>query len=131
MNTTEINDMELTRQKWVNEGGIFFPISGNTVLLKTPGRGVFNVVKSQNPMDARLGLQRIADTFEFNFKIYELGCEDMLRTIKTTWESRVFVEGEKNLGVIFNGLKGTGKTLSAKLLCNALDLPVVIVQYPY
>ena len=128
---TNINDTGLTRQKWVNEGGIFFPISGDTVLLKTPGRGIFNVVKSPNPMDARLGLQRIADTFEFNFKIYELGCDEMLKTIKKTWESDVFVKGEKNLGVIFNGLKGTGKTLSAKLLCNALDLPVVIVQYPY
>ena len=131
MNRTESNDMELTRQKWVNEGGIYFPISGDTVLLKTPGKGVFNVVKSQNPMDARLGLQRIGDTFEFNFKIYELGCEEMLQTIRKTWESEVFVKSEKNLGVIFNGLKGTGKTLSAKLLCNALDLPVVIVQYPY
>lgn len=131
MNRIESNDMELTRQKWVNEGGIYFPISGDTVLLRTPGKGVFNVVKSQNPMDARLGLQRIGDTFEFNFKIYELGCEKMLQTIRKTWESEVFVRGEKNLGVIFNGLKGTGKTLSAKLLCNALDLPVVIVQYPY
>ena len=131
MNRIESNDMELTRQKWVNEGGIYFPISGDTVLLRTPGKGVFNVVKSQNPMDARLGLQRIGDAFEFNFKIYELGCEEMLQTIKKTWESEVFMKGEKNLGVIFNGLKGTGKTLSAKLLCNALDLPVVIVQYPY
>ena len=128
---TNINDMELTRQKWVNEGGILYPISGSTVLLKTPGKGIFNLVKSPNPMDTRLGLQRIGDTFEFNFKIYELGCDEMLSTIKKTWESDVFVKGEKNLGVIFNGLKGTGKTLSAKLLCNALDLPVVIVQYPY
>lgn len=128
---TNINDTGFTRQKWVNEGGILYPISGDTVLLKTPGRGIFNVVKSQNPMDARLGLQRIANTFEFNFKIYELGCDEMLRTIKKTWESEIFVKGEKNLGVIFNGLKGTGKTLSAKLLYNALDLPVVIVQYPY
>ncbi len=128
---TNNNGMELTRQKWVNEGGIYFPISGDTVLLRTPGNGIFNVVKSPNPMDARLGLQRIGDTFEFNFIIYELGCDEMLRTIKKTWESDVFVKGEKNLGVIFNGLKGTGKTLSAKLLCNALDLPVVIVQYPY
>ena len=128
---TNNNDMELTRQKWVNEGGILYPISGNTVLLKTPGKGIFNLVQSQNPMDARLGLQKIADTFEFNFKIYELGCDEMLKTIKRTWESDVFVKGEKNLGVIFNGLKGTGKTLSAKLLCNALDLPVVIVQHPY
>ena len=131
MNRIERNDMELTHQKWVNEGGIYFPISGNTVLLKSPGKGVFNVVKSQNPMDARIGLQRIGDAFEFNFKIYELGCDEMLRIIKNTWESEVFVKGEKNLGVIFNGLKGTGKTLSAKLLCNALDLPVVIVQFPY
>ena len=131
MNRIENNDMELCRQKWVNEGGIYFPISGDTVLLRTPGEGVFNVVKSPNPMDARIGLQRIGDTFEFNFKIYELGCEEMLRTIKKTWESDVFVKGEKNLGVIFNGLKGTGKTLSAKMLCNALGLPVVIVQYPY
>ena len=56
MNRIERNDMELTHQKWVNEGGIYFPISGNTVLLKSPGKGVFNVVKSQNPMDARIGL---------------------------------------------------------------------------
>lgn len=41
---TNINDMELTRQKWVNEGGILYPISGNTVLLKTPGKGIFNLV---------------------------------------------------------------------------------------
>ena len=131
MDKIESNDMELTRQKWVNEGGIYFPISGDTVLLKTPGKGVFNLVKSPNPMDARLGLQKIGDVFEFNFKIYELGCEEMLKTIKKTWESDVFVGGEKNLGIIFNGLRGTGKTLSAKLLCNALGLPVVIVQCPY
>lgn len=123
--------MELTRQKWVNERGVYFPISGDTVLLKTPGMGVFNVVQSPNPMDARIGLQRIGDAFEFNFKIYELGCEEMLQIIKKTWESEVFVGGDKNLGVIFNGIKGTGKTLSAKLLCNALKLPVLIVQSPY
>ena len=45
---TNINDMELTRQKWVNEGGILYPISGSTVLLKTPGKGIFNLVKSPN-----------------------------------------------------------------------------------
>ena len=131
MNSIENNDLGFARQKWVNEDGIYFPISGDTVLLKTPGEGVFNVVQSSNPMDARIGLQKIGDAFEFNFKIYELGCEEMLQIIKRTWESDVFVEGKKNLGVIFNGLKGTGKTLSAKLLCNALDLPVLIVQSPY
>ena len=93
MNRIESNDMELTRQKWVNEGGVYFPISGDTVLLRTPGKGVFNVVKSQNPMDARLGLQRIGDTFEFNFKIYELGCEEMLQTIRKALVDEVNIHG--------------------------------------
>ncbi len=79
-------------------------------------------------MMTRIGLRRITDRFEFDFKIYELGTEPMIRLIKKTWESAPFVEGGKNLGVIFNGIKGTGKTLSAKLLCNAIGLPVVIVQ---
>lgn len=74
----EINETTSARQKWIDEGGIFYPISGNTTLLKTPGVGVFNLVQSPNPMDARLGLQRIADRFDFNFKIYELGRDGML-----------------------------------------------------
>ena len=79
-------------------------------------------------MMTRIGLKRIADRFEFDFKIYELGTEPMIRLIKKTWESAPFVDDGKNLGIIFNGIKGTGKTLSAKLLCNAIGLPVVIVQ---
>ena len=115
-------------QKWINEDGAFYPVSGDTCLLPSPGDGVFVVKESSNPMMTRIGLQKIADKFEFDFKIYELGTEPMIRLIKRTWESAVFASGEKNLGVIFNGIKGTGKTLSAKLLCNAIGLPVVAVQ---
>lgn len=126
-----VNSTRSLAQKWINEGGTYYPIRGDTVLLDTPGPGIYNVVKSSNPMDARIGLVKIGERFEFNFKVYELGCEEMLCTIQKTWESDVFTNGDKNLGVIFNGLKGTGKTLSAKLLCNALNMPVVIVQYSY
>lgn len=115
-------------QQWINEDGTFFPVSGDTRLLPCPGDGVFVVSESSNPMMTRIGLRRIADRFEFDFKIYELGTEPMIRLIKKTWESAPFIEGGKNLGIIFNGIKGTGKTLSAKLLCNAIGLPVVIVQ---
>lgn len=115
-------------QQWINEEGTFYPVSGDTRLLPCPGDGVFVVSESSNPMMTRIGLRRIADRFEFDFKIYELGTEPMIRLIKKTWESTPFIEGGKNLGVIFNGIKGTGKTLSAKLLCNAINLPVVIVQ---
>ena len=120
--------MSVSSQQWINEAGTFYPVSGDTRLLASPGDGVFVVVESATPMMKRIGLSRIGDRFEFDFKLYELGTDPIIRLVKKTWESDTFVEGNKNLGVIFNGIKGTGKTLSAKLLCNAIGLPVVIVQ---
>lgn len=120
--------MNAISQQWINETGTFYPVSGDTRLLTSPGDGVFVVVESATPMMKRIGLKRIGNKFDFDFKLYELGTDPIIRLVKKTWESRPFVEGNKNLGVIFNGIKGTGKTLSAKLLCNAIGLPVVIVQ---
>ena len=115
-------------QQWINESGTFFPVSGDTRLLESPGSGVFVVVQISTPMMKRIGLKKIGERFDFDFKLYELGTEPIIRLVKKTWESDTFIEGNKNLGVIFNGIKGTGKTISAKLLCNAIGLPVVIVQ---
>ena len=115
-------------QQWINESGTFFPVSGDTRLLESPGDGVFVVVQISTPMMKRIGLKRIGDKFDFDFKLYELGSEPIIGLVKKTWQSDTFIEGNKNLGVIFNGIKGTGKTISAKLLCNAIGLPVVIVQ---
>lgn len=115
-------------QQWINESGTFFPVSGDTRLLESPGDGVFVVVQISTPMMKRIGLKKIGEKFEFDFKLYELGSEPIIRLVKKTWNSDTFIKGNKNLGVIFNGIKGTGKTISAKLLCNAIGLPVVIVQ---
>ena len=115
-------------QQWINESGTFFPVSGDTRLLESPGDGAFVVVQISTPMMKRIGLKRIGDKFDFDFKLYELGSEPIIGLVKKTWQSDTFIEGNKNLGVIFNGIKGTGKTISAKLLCNAIGLPVVIVQ---
>ncbi len=115
-------------QQWINESGTFFPVSGDTRLLESPGDGVFVVVQTSTAMMKRIGLKRIGDRFDFDFKIYELGVEPIIGLVKKTWFSAPFIEGNKNLGIIFNGIKGTGKTISAKLLCNAIGLPVVIVQ---
>ena len=115
-------------QQWINESGTFFPVSGDTRLLESPGNGVFVVVQISTPMMKRIGLKKIGERFDFDFKLYELGTEPIIKLVKKTWNSDTFIEGNKNLGVIFNGIKGTGKTISAKLLCNAIGLPVVIVQ---
>ena len=119
------------KQKWILENGVFYPIPGDTTLHISPGVGVFQIYENRSMNGSRLGLVHVADSFQFNFKIYDLGLDDVMKKIDTTWNSDSFVEGQKNLGVIFNGLKGTGKTIAAKVLSNKMGIPVVIVDAPY
>ena len=128
-NKTEKESLRiLEKQKWIEDRGILYPISGCATLLPCPGNGIFRIY--EDPRMKRLGLEKIDESFAFNFKIYDLDCEDIItRTIKT-WTSDIFAGSQKNLGVIFNGLKGTGKTIAAKLLCNRTGLPVVVISKP-
>ena len=91
------------KQKWINEHGVFYPIPGNTTLHITPGTGVFLIHEDRSMSGSRLGLVKLADSFQFNFKIYDLGIEDIMQKIEKTWNSDVFVNGDKNLGVISMG----------------------------
>lgn len=116
-----------TKQKWELNDGVFFPIPGDTTLHANPGNGVFRVYEQKGLGGSRLGLVRIVDKFSFDFKIYDLGTEDIMQKILKTWNSPIFVNVNKNLGVIFNGLKGTGKTIASKILSNRMNLPVVII----
>lgn len=117
-----------SKQKWINDGGILYPIPGYASLLTSPGNGIFRIY--EQPQTKRLGLEKIDDTFRFDFKIYDLDCEDIMSNIIKTWTSDLFRESNKNLGVIFNGIKGTGKTIAAKQLCNRIGLPVIVISKP-
>lgn len=117
-----------SKQKWINDGGILYPIPGYASLLTSPGNGIFRIY--EHPQTKRLGLEKIDDIFRFDFKIYDLDCEEIMSRIIKTWTSDLFRESNKNLGVIFNGLKGTGKTIAAKLLCNRIGLPVIVISKP-
>ena len=117
-----------SKQKWINDGGILYPIPGYASLLTSPGNGIFRIY--EQPQTKRLGLAKIDDTFRFDFKIYDLDCEDIMSNIIKTWTSDLFRESNKNLGVIFNGIKGTGKTIAAKQLCNRIGLPVIVISKP-
>lgn len=116
------------KQKWINENGIFFPIPGSTTIYTSPGDGVFQVVEHKTMTSERIGITKIADEFTFDFKIYDLGIEDTIEKIIKTWKSNLYVNDKKNLGIIFNGIKGTGKTIASKILCNRLHLPVIIIN---
>ena len=122
------NIRKVERQKWINEGGILYPIPAYATLLPCPGRGVFRIYEDMRLK--RLGLEKIDEAFTFNFKIYDLDCEDIIARVIRTWTSELYTRSGKNLGVIFNGLKGTGKTIAAKLLCNRLGLPVIVISKP-
>lgn len=121
-------DNYLNRQKWINEGGVLFPIPGSATLLSTPGDGVFRIYVDART--GRIGLEKIAESFIVNFKVYGTEGKAINDHIIHTWNSDVFQKSGKNLGVIFNGLKGTGKTIAAKQLCNRLGLPTIVVSKP-
>lgn len=69
-----------------------------------------------------LFLVRVQRNFDFSHKIYGLDSKFIAHVLKTynTFQ-------ENTLGVLLSGVKGSGKTVTAKQLCNSLGLPVVIV----
>jgi hypothetical protein len=67
-------------------------------------------------------LEKKYDQFKFNYKIYNLENKFIEHVIRT------FNEDKKNLGVLLNGLKGTGKTVTAQKLANETGLPIIMIN---
>lgn len=67
-------------------------------------------------------LSKIAESFTFDYKLYGLN-QKFIDYVLKTYENTT-----GNLGVLLDGIKGTGKTVTAKELCNRLQLPVILVQ---
>jgi len=65
----------------------------------------------------------ISNSFTLPSKVYDISTEFNDRVVKS------FQNSKGNLGVILNGSQGTGKSVSGKLICNELKLPVFILQY--
>lgn len=113
--------------KWIDEGGIFYPVSSGIVIHSSVGNCVYELYKSNSPTDGRIGLKKVCDKFEFSFKIYDLGFDDLINTVIKTWESEEYIETGKNLGVMLKDKAGAGKSIAAKILCNKLNIPVIII----
>jgi DNA-directed RNA polymerase subunit F len=71
-----------------------------------------------------LYLEKQKTQYEFTYKLY--GDDSFPHRVVT-----VFNAGTANLGVILSGLKGTGKTVQAKQICNLAKLPVILVTQDY
>lgn len=66
-------------------------------------------------------LDRTADNFDFSYEP-EVVDENFINNVIKVWNSTT-----RNLGMLLSGLKGTGKTVTAKILCNSLNIPVICI----
>lgn len=104
---------------WIQDGNTF--MKGSATTKAHPEglpKGIYEVKESMTGYY----LNRLGDSFIFNYKLYGINNEFIEHFIKT------YNNTTGNLGILFNGIKGTGKTVTAEELCNRLKLPVIIVK---
>lgn len=70
-------------------------------------------------------LDKTQENFQFDYKIYDLDTPFINRVLKT------YANDIKNLGVLLYGIKGTGKSVTAKILCNQLKMPIILITKKY
>ena len=102
---------------WIQDGNTF--IKGSATTKAHPEglpKGIYEVKESMTGYY----LNRLGDSFVFNYKLYGINNKFIDHFIKT------YNNTTGNLGVLFN--EGTGKTVTAEELCNRIGLPVIIVK---
>ena len=104
-------------KRWNNEG-VMYSLGNKAKQVKDLPAGIYILNKGM----FGFYLENIADSFEFGHKLYGLETSLIDRIVKT-WNGT-----NRNLGVLLNGLKGTGKTVTSKVVCNMLNLPVILVN---
>lgn len=109
----------MSKQIWLQDGNTFS--QGNATTISHPEgipKGIYEVKLSMSGFY----LYKIAESFTFDYKLYGLN-QKFINYVLKTYENTT-----GNLGVLLDGIKGTGKTVTAKELCNHLQLPVILVQ---
>ena len=104
---------------WVKAGNDFYLREVSQQIDDLPAH-VFKL--RQTPM-GEMYLAQTMEKFEFPYKIYGMEHDFIDRTVKT------YQTTSGNLGLLLNGLKGTGKTVTAQMICNKLELPVIIIDH--
>lgn len=102
--------------QWSVSGNIYNVAEVSGLLPKLPV-AVYNMVETL----AGIHLEKQGDKFEFPYKVYGVETAFINRVVKT-WNN---ISG--NMGLLLNGIKGTGKTVTAQQIANALGLPVILI----
>ena len=108
----------MTRVSWIQSGSVYHRMEGDITNREKLTDGIYEVGLDLSGWH----LIRTGDKFVFDYKVYHLQ-RGFIDHIKKT-----YLNTKGNLGVLFNGTRGTGKTVTAKLLANELDLPIILVK---
>ena len=108
----------MERVSWIQNGSNYKRVEGNVSNVDTVPRGVYNVGLSMTGWY----LERTADEFVFNFKVYGLQTKFIQHVLTA------FKNTKGNFGILLNGTKGTGKSIVDKILANKFNLPIVVVK---
>ena len=85
-------------------------------------KGVYDVKLNRNSGQFFL---RERQSFTFPSKVYGNDHEIVERVLKK------YGSVDRNLGVLLTGIKGSGKTVTAKKICDMSGLPTLIISEPY
>ena len=109
---------EMSNKVWMNTGNSYSQIDPNFEVTQALPVGVYNLELTMFGWK----LFKFADNFVFPYKLYSLENEFVDHVLKT-YENTI-----GNLGILLNGTKGTGKTVTAKVLANRFNLPVIVLK---
>lgn len=107
--------------KIIRNGSTFHPTELDAVESSLP-KGVYTIMFSEMK---GYYLQKNQDEFSLPSKIYNRPDALIARWMKT------WADTKKNMGILLSGIKGSGKTITAQLLCNTLNAPVICVTTPF
>lgn len=108
------------QKKWIDHHGAYSYTDIPSIHRTLPA-GVYELQRGM----MGFYLQHISSNFQVPSKIYDLE-DDFINRVMTTFNAH-----NRNFGVLLKGLKGTGKTITAKLIANKLNLPIVLVTKPW
>ena len=112
---------EVIKKVWSDSDGALY-LSNPAVEMGKLDNGVYRL---EQDMFERLYLRKIYSEFTFDYKIYGLETSFVNRVLKT------YENTTGNLGILLNGVRGTGKTVSSKIIANKLNQPTVVIDVPF
>ena len=108
----------MSNKVWMVNGSSYSQIDPNFEIEKTLSPGIYNLELTMFGFQ----LKKFANEFVFPYKVYQLESEFIDHVLKT------YENTTGNLGILLNGTKGTGKTVTAKILANRLNLPIIVLK---